>query len=55
VPLNYPAPFPRCSIQNYKDESRPYTIGPSVEFRLPVGFAVEIDALYRRLGLQIQA
>jgi Outer membrane protein beta-barrel domain len=52
VPLNYPAPSPCCSIQNYTDESRPYTIGPSVEFRLPAGFAIEIDALYRRLGLR---
>jgi hypothetical protein len=52
VPLNYPAPSPCCSIQNYTDESRPYTVGPSVEFRLPAGFAIEIDALYRRLGLR---
>jgi hypothetical protein len=44
--------LPCCSIQNYKDESRPYTIGPSIEFRLPAGFAVEIDALYRRVGLR---
>ena len=32
------------------DESRPYIIGPSVEFRLPAGFAAEADALYRRIG-----
>ena len=32
------------------DESRPYIVGPSVEFRLPAGFAVEMDALYRRVG-----
>ena len=31
-------------------ESRPYTIGPTVEVRLPAGFAVEASALYRRLG-----
>jgi hypothetical protein len=31
-------------------ESRPYTIGPTVEVRLPAGFAVEGSALYRRLG-----
>ena len=52
VPLLYPAPAPCCSVQNYTDESRPYTVGPSVEFRLPAGFAVEIDALYRRLGVR---
>src|SRR5215472_10212642 len=32
------------------DESRPYIVGPSVEFRLPAGFAIEMDALYRRIG-----
>jgi len=32
------------------DESRPYIVGPSIEFRLPVGFAIELDALYRRVG-----
>lgn len=31
-------------------ESRPYTFGPTVEVRLPAGFAVEGSALYRRLG-----
>lgn len=36
-------------ISNH-DESRPYIVGPSVEFRLPAGFAVEADALYRRIG-----
>ena len=33
-----------------RDESRPYVVGPSIEFRLPDGFAVEVDALYRRIG-----
>ncbi|HEX4593680.1 MAG TPA: outer membrane beta-barrel protein [Bryobacteraceae bacterium] len=32
------------------DESRRYIVGPSVEFRLPAGFAIEVDALYRRTG-----
>jgi hypothetical protein len=32
------------------DESRRYIVGPSVEFRLPAGFAIEVDALYRRIG-----
>jgi hypothetical protein len=32
------------------DESRRYIVGPSVEFRLPAGFAIEMDALYRRVG-----
>lgn len=32
------------------DESRPYLIGPSLEFRLPASFAIEVDAIYRRTG-----
>jgi hypothetical protein len=32
------------------NESPPYTAGGSVEVRLPAGFALEADALYRRLG-----
>jgi len=32
------------------DESRPYNVGPSVEVRLPKGFAIEADALYQRVG-----
>ena len=31
-------------------ESRPYTVGPSVEFRLPAGFAVEASGIYHRIG-----
>ena len=33
-----------------QDESRPYIVGPSIEFRLPARFAIEVDALYQRLG-----
>src|SRR5262245_61142180 len=32
------------------DDSRRGLVGPSVEVRLPAGFAVEADALYRRVG-----
>jgi hypothetical protein len=32
------------------DESRPYTVGPSIEMGLPAGFAIEAAALYRRTG-----
>src|SRR3954447_590003 len=31
-------------------ESRPYIIGPMVEFRLPLRLSIEVDALYSRLG-----
>lgn len=32
------------------DESRWYTLGPSVELHLPKEFSIEVDALYRRIG-----
>jgi hypothetical protein len=35
------------------DESQMYIVGPSVEFRLPAGFALEADALYQRVGTTI--
>ena len=31
------------------DNSRPYTIGGSVEIKLPANFAIEADRLYKRL------
>lgn len=34
-------------------ESRRYVLGPMVELGLPLGFAVEIDALYHRQGYLI--
>jgi hypothetical protein len=34
----------------YSDDSHRYIVGPSVEVRLPKGFAVEADALYQRVG-----
>jgi Outer membrane protein beta-barrel domain len=30
-----------------------YIVGPTLELRLPWGFAIEVDALYRRLNYQI--
>ena len=33
------------------DESRNYTVGPSVEFRLPGNFGVETGFLYKRIGM----
>ena len=41
---------PFLDTNEHGDESRPYIIGPSVEIRLPAGFAIEVDALYRRIG-----
>lgn len=31
-------------------ESRRYVVGPTVEVALPLGFAIEVEALYRRQG-----
>jgi hypothetical protein len=42
VPLTDPLSF--------RDESRPYIVGGSIEVRLPARFAVEADVLYQRVG-----
>ena len=34
-------------------ETKRFTIGPAIEFRLPAGFSVEFDALYKRFD-QVQ-
>lgn len=41
---------PITDLTTGKQESRRYTIGPSVEARFTDHFAVEFDALYKRLG-----
>lgn len=33
-------------------ESKRYVIGPMVDLKLPLGFGVEVDALYRRVGFR---
>lgn len=40
----------RGAASELTDESKRYTIGPSVEMRLAKGFSLEVDALYRRIG-----
>ena len=39
-----------CSILNYSSKTKRYTLGPTVELRLPHGLGVEIEALYSRLN-----
>jgi Outer membrane protein beta-barrel domain len=34
----------------YRDTSFPFVVGPTAEFRLPFGFGIEVDALYRNLS-----
>lgn len=41
---------PITEPMKYGDESKRYLVGASVELRLPRGFAVELDALYQRVG-----
>ena len=50
VSLGVKAGVPLTDPAFGQDESRPYIIGPSVEVRLPAGFAVEASALYQRIG-----
>jgi outer membrane protein with beta-barrel domain len=36
------------------DESKRYTLGPMVDFRLPLRFSLEFDALYQPVGYTVQ-
>ena len=47
VPLNDALSVTPSSVADYVENTNRYIIGPFVEFRLPAGFGVEIDALYR--------
>jgi hypothetical protein len=42
--------IPLSNTSGGHDESPRYQVGASVEVQLPAGFALEADALYRRLG-----
>jgi opacity protein-like surface antigen len=47
VPLSDALATPPGGTINYVQSTHRYTIGPYAEFRLPSGFSVELDALYR--------
>lgn len=47
VPLNDALSVRPNTVADYVENTHRYVIGPFVEFRLPAGFGVEIDALYR--------
>ena len=47
VPLNDALSTTPGGAVNYFQNTHRFTIGPFAEFRLPAGFAVEVDALYR--------
>ena len=40
------------SPSTYRSDTRRYTLGPTVELRLPLGVGIEFDALYKRLGFE---
>src|SRR5258705_3480270 len=40
---------------SYFTNTKRYLIGPTVQVNLPLGLAVEVDALYKRLGFQYSA
>jgi opacity protein-like surface antigen len=47
VPLSDALSTPSGGVVNYFEDTHRFTIGPYAEFRLPSGFSVELDALYR--------
>jgi opacity protein-like surface antigen len=40
---------------SYVTNTHRYLVGPTGEVHLPLGFSIEVDALYKRLGYQYQA
>ena len=47
VPLNDALSAPSGGTVSYLESTGRFTVGPFAEFRLPSGFSVEVDALYR--------
>ena len=47
IPVNDALSIPPGGAVNYIQSTHRFTIGPYAEFRLPSGFSVELDALYR--------
>lgn len=41
--------------ESYQSHAKRYTVGPFVEIGLPLGLAVEFDALYKRFGYSLDA
>jgi hypothetical protein len=39
-----------CGFFDFSEENKRYTLGPTAELQLPLGFAFEADALYSRLS-----
>ncbi len=45
----------RTGSLNYLSDTKRYTVGPTVEFHLPLGFGIEADALYKRIDYTLNA
>lgn len=45
----------RGNSASYVTNTKRYTVGPTVEFRLPARFSIEVDALYKRFGFDSQS
>ena len=45
----------RTGSLSYISATKRYTVGPMVEFRLPLGFGIEADALYKRINYTLTA
>jgi hypothetical protein len=50
VSFGVTAGLPTLDRASPSDESRLYIVGPTAEFQLPRAFAIEVDALYQRVG-----
>ena len=48
-PANLQLPLPLGGQTTYTSRAKQYTVGPAVEVSLPLGLALEVDALYKRL------
>ena len=50
LPLTDAFDTARGPSSEYLSDSKRYIIGPQIEFRLPAGFSIELDALYTKLN-----
>lgn len=52
VPLNDAFNTATTGNLQYLSDTKRFTVGPELDINLPFGFAVEVDALYRRLDFE---
>jgi opacity protein-like surface antigen len=54
VPLTDAFETLRGNTSSYATNTKRYVVGPAVQINLPLRFAIEVDALYKRLGYQYE-